>query len=97
MSRRNRRMKRLTPTVLRKMVLQERKRMIETSDPIADGIEDPSYVHAEEVDADDLAGSLEKDLDHLKALKIKEAKLRRELLKVHETSKRLGRRVLKAL
>lgn len=90
-------MKKLTPSVLRKLVLQERKRMLETSDPIADGVEDPSYVHAEEVDADDLAGSLEKDLDHLKALKIKEANLRKELLKVHETRKRLGRRVLKSL
>ena len=97
MSRRNRKMKKLTPSVLRKLVLQERRRILETSDPIADGVEDPSYVHAEEVDADDLAGSLEKDLDHLKALKIKEANLRRELREVYETRKRLGRRVLKAL
>lgn len=89
--------KKLTPSLLRRLVLQERKKMVETSDPVASGVEDPSYVHAEEVDADELAGSLEKDLDHLKALKIKEGKLRRELTKVHEARKRLGRRVLKAL
>jgi len=89
--------KRLTPSILKKLVLQERNKIVETSDPIAAGIEDLSRVHAEEVEADDLAGSLEKDLDHLKALKIKEGRLRRELSKVHEKRKRLGRRVLKAL
>tara|TARA_B100000131_G_scaffold103672_1_gene100669 strand:+ start:152 stop:442 length:291 start_codon:yes stop_codon:yes gene_type:complete len=89
--------KKLTPSLLRRLVLQERRRMVETSDPVASGVEDPAKVSAEEVDAEDLAGSLEKDLDHLKALKVKESKLRRELSKVHEARKRLGRRLLKAL
>ncbi len=97
MSTRNRRMKKLTPALLRRMVLKERRKISETSDPIAAGVEDVEKVEAEEVDAGDQAKTLEKDIDHLKALKIKEAKLRRELRRVHEARKRLGKRVLKTL
>ncbi len=79
------------------MVMEERRRIRETSDPIADGISDPAYANAEEVDADDQANTLEKDIDHLKVLKVQEAKLRRKLRKVHEARKRLGMRVLKTL
>ena len=67
--------KKLTPGMLRKMIVQERRRLRETSDPIAAGVEDPEKVSAEEVDADAQADTLEKDIDHLKVLKIKEAKL----------------------
>ena len=88
----------LTPAMLRKMVLQERRRLQkrrlrETSDPIADGIEDPAYVDAEEVDADDQADTLEKDIDYIKALKIEERKLRKTLRRISEAKKKLRRRI----
>ena len=70
-----RRVRRLTPGILRKIVMEERSRVMNESDPIVQGIEDPEKVSADEVDADEYADSLEKDLDHLKALKIQEKKL----------------------
>ena len=79
------------------MVLQERKRMNETSDPVAAGVEDPEKVKAEEVDADKLAGSLEKDLDHLKALKIQETKIHQKLKKIREAKRILVKRVAKRI
>ena len=63
----SRRARKLTPAILRQIVLQEKRKMMrETSDPVAAGIEDPEKVDAEEVDADEYADSLEKDIDHLR-------------------------------
>ena len=54
-----RRVRRLTPTLLRRMVLEEksrfertrrRSRIRETSDPVEAGIEDPEKVKADEVE-----------------------------------------------
>ena len=89
------RIRKLTPRMLRNMVLQERRRLRETSDPIAAGVEDPEKVHADEVDADAQAGTLEKDIDYLKALKIHEKKLRRTLRRVTEAKGKLKKRVLR--
>lgn len=47
----------------------------------------------DEVDADEYASSLEKQLDFMKALKIEENRLRRRLHKVNETRRRLARRL----
>ncbi len=89
-----RRIRKLTPRMLRRMVLQERRRLRETSDPVAAGVEDPEKVSAEEVDADELAGSLEKDIDYLKALKIHERRLRSKLKRVSEAKGKLKRRLI---
>lgn len=90
-----RRVRRLTPGILRKIVMEERSRVMNESDPIVQGIEDPEKVSADEVDADEYADSLEKDLDHLKALKIQEKKLRRQLKKISEAKKVLVSRLIK--
>ena len=90
-----RRVRRLTPGILRKIVMEERSRAINESDPIVQGIEDPEKVSADEVDADEYADSLEKDLDHLKALKIQEKKLRRQLKRIFEAKKVLVSRLIK--
>ena len=90
-----RRVRRLTPGILRKIVMEERSRVMNESDPSVQGIEDPEKVSADEVDADEYAGSLEKDLDHLKALKIQEKKLRRQLKKISEAKKVLVSRLIK--
>tara|TARA_E500000331_G_scaffold345162_1_gene382401 strand:- start:330 stop:617 length:288 start_codon:yes stop_codon:yes gene_type:complete len=89
--------KKLTPGMLRKMIVQERRRLRETSDPIAAGVEDPEKVSAEEVDADAQADTLEKDIDHLKVLKIKEAKLRKQLRTVTERRRRVSKRIKRKL
>jgi len=89
--------KRLTPSLLRRMVLEEKARMMETSDPVAAGIEDVEKVTADEVDADGLADTLEKDIDHLKVLKVHERRLRRKLHKVQEARKIVRTRLFKRL
>ena len=71
--------KRLTPSMLRRMVIAERRRLYrESSDPIVAGIEDPEKVSAEEVEAGEEAGTLEQDIDFIKAMKIQERKLKRK-------------------
>ena len=92
-----RKSKKLTPRLLRRMVMEERARMLETSDPIADGITDPAKVSAEEVDADDQAKTLEKDIDHLKVLKIHEKKTARRLKRIKEARRALRTRLFKKL
>ena len=94
---RGKRNKRLTPSLLRRMVLEEKARMMETSDPVAAGIEDVEKVTADEVDADGLADTLEKDIDHLKVLKVHERRLRRKLRKVQEARKIVRTRLFKRL
>ena len=94
----SRRVRKLTPSLLRKMVMEEKKRMMrETSDPVAAGIEDPEKVNAEEADADELADTLEKDIDHMKVLKIHERKLQRKLKRITEAKKKIRNRVLRRL
>ncbi len=94
----SKRARKLTPAILRTIVLQEKRRMMrETSDPVAAGIEDPEKVNAEETDADEYADSLEKDIDHMKALKVHEKKLRLKLKKIQEAKKRIRNRVVRKL
>ena len=50
---------RLTPTLLRKLVLQEKKKLQETLEAGEENVEDVKPI---EVDDDDLADSLEKDI-----------------------------------
>ncbi|HIL97224.1 MAG TPA: hypothetical protein EYG51_15105 [Pseudomonadales bacterium] len=95
--RRSKKVRKLTPQMLRRLVLSERRRIRETSDPIAAGIEDVEKVSADEVDADKFADTLEKDIDHLKVLKIQERKLFRTLKKVNSAKKRIKRRLLRKI
>jgi hypothetical protein len=88
------RVNRLTPRMLKRMVLQEKTRLKET---LEQGQEDSTKVDAEELDADEQADALEKDIDYIKVLKIEERKLRRKLRRVNEVKKKLRRRVLKKL
>ena len=66
------RVKKLTPRMLKKMVLQEKRRLRET---LEQGKDDAAKVDAEEADADEQAETLEKDIDYIKVLKIEERKL----------------------
>ena len=92
----SKRVRKLTSASLKKMIRQEAKNLkLETSDPIASGIDDIEKVDAEEVDAGDLAGSLEKDIDHIKVLKIHERKLVSRLKRLREAKAFLQKRITK--
>tara|TARA_Y100000310_G_scaffold321260_1_gene378647 strand:+ start:92 stop:370 length:279 start_codon:yes stop_codon:yes gene_type:complete len=88
--------KKLTPTLLKKMVLREKRRIQEVLETGEESTEKAAK-KTEEVDADELADSLANDIDYLKALKISEARLRRKLRKVNETRKKLRRKVVRSL
>ena len=84
----------LTAKIIKQMIKEEaRKLQRESSDPIVSGVEDTEKVSAEEVDADELAGSLEKDIDHLKVLKVHEAKLVSKLRRLREAKSALRKRI----
>ena len=84
----------LTPTILRKMIQEERRRS-RLAETLEQGEEDAAKVDAEEIDADSYADSLEKDLDHLKVLKISESKVRETLKKIMGKKKSLLRKLSK--
>lgn len=91
----------LTPALLRKIVLEEKARMIRetaaSSDPIMSGKDDPSDIEATEVDADGFADTIAQQIDYMKALKIKEKKLTESLRKIQEEKRRVRNRVVKRL
>lgn len=90
----SRRVRKLTANSLKRMIQEEaRKLQVETSDPISAGVEKIEKVKAEEVDADELAGSLEKDIDYIKALKIHEARLMSKIKKIKEAKNLLSKRI----
>ena len=78
---------RLTSRLLKRIIREEAAKFgdaVSTEDRAKD---------TDEVDADEYASSLEKQLDFMKALKIEENRLRRRLHKVTETRRRLARRI----
>lgn len=91
----------LTPALLRKIVLEEKAKMIretaKSSDPIMSGKDDPADIEAAEVDADGFANTLAQQIDYMKALKIKEKKLTESLRKIQEEKRRVRNRVVKRL
>ena len=83
----------LTPALLRKLVIQEKKKIQES---LEQGEENVDKVKAEEVDADEYADSLEKDIDHIAVLKIQESILKRKYAKVQKAKKRLVKKIKKS-
>ena len=81
---------RLTPALLRKLVLQEKKKIKESLEKGEESVED---VHAEEVDAGDEADSLEKDINWMAALKIQESILKKKYAKVQKAKKILVKKI----
>ena len=90
------RRKKLTPALLRRLVLQEKKKMMEV---LETGEEDSEKAAAktEEVPADDLADSIDQDIDWMKALKIKENKLKKRLKRIIEAKKKIRGRIIRKL
>jgi hypothetical protein len=89
----------LTPALLRRIVLEERSRMMREAagDPIAAGAEHPEDVEAAETDAADLAGTLEQNIDYMKALKIHEQRLAAKLKRIQEAKLKIRRRIVQKL
>ena len=80
----------LTPSLLRKIVLEEKKKIMET---LEQGKEDSEKVDADETDASELADTLEQDIDFMAALKIKEGMLKKQYAKVQVAKKRLLKKI----
>lgn len=88
---------RMSATELRKFVIRESEKLTGKLEPVED-------VSAEEVDADGFADTLESDIDMYKAMKLKEARLRRryrkmmsEARKVRKNKRIAKKRILRKL
>jgi hypothetical protein len=90
------RVRKITPSFLKKVIMDEaRKLQRETVSP---GELTPiEKVNVEEVDADEYATALEKDLDHIKALKITERKLIQKIRQIREVKLKLRRRITRRI
>ena len=86
--------RKLTPTLLRKIVLLEQRKM---SESLEQGKEDIEKVEAEEVPAKDLANSIEQDIDWMKALKIQERRIIKKLTEVRKAQRRVRVKLKKKL
>ena len=91
------RVNRLSASQLRRFVIRESEKLTGELEPVED-------VSAEEVDADGYADTLESDIDMYKAMKIKEARLRRtyrkmmsEARKVRKNKRIAKKRILRKL
>ena len=88
----SKRVRRITPSVLRKIVVEEAQNM-QTEAVTGGDLTPTEKVEAEEVEASDYAGSLEKDIDHIKALKIHERKLIKKIKQIREAKSILANRI----
>ena len=95
-----RRRRSMSAKAFRNFVIREARKL--QAEAVSGKIEDVSKVKAKEVDADGYADTLEQDIDYIKALKIKENKIRRQharmkrqLKMIQERKRRLRARVLK--
>ena len=72
----------MSASQLRRFVLRESEKLTGELEPVED-------VSAEEVDADGYADTLESDIDMYKAMKIKEARLRRKYRKMMSEARKV--------
>jgi len=90
----------LTPDLLRKIVLEERARMLREAageDHFMTGDDHPADVEPSETDASDLADTLAHDIDYMKALKIHERRLQAKLRRIQEAKAKVRHRVTRKL
>ena len=82
----------LTPGMLRKIVLEEKSKIEDEMNESEKLVKEPK-----EVEADEYAGTLEKEIDFMKALKIKEGKARDALARIQEAQKNSKARIVKMM
>ena len=89
----SRRVKKMTPAVLKRMIVQETKKL--RNEVLEMGKDDSKKVAdaTDEVDADEYADSIEQDIDWMKVLKIHENKLIKKLNEVRKAKRRIGQRI----
>ena len=88
------RKKRLTQSVIRRLVREERAKLNETLEMKLKHPSDAAK-KTREVDATKLADTLAKCMDYYQMCKLKEAKLVQELKRVQEVKRELKKRLLK--
>ena len=88
--------RRLTDAVLRRLIAEEKRRLVETLEL---QLKHPSDApkRTREVKADGFQDTLEDKIDHYKAMKIHEAELLKQYLKLREARTRLKSRLLKEI
>ena len=88
--------RKLTNRVLKRLVREERQKLQETLEL---GLNHPSEAakRTKEIDADKYAKTLEDAINHYKLMKLKEAKLKKQLQKIQETKRILKKRMLRDL
>ena len=88
--------RKLTNRVLRQLINEERQRLKETLEL---GLKHPEEAakRTKEVAADKYAGTLEDCINHYKVMKLKEARLKKQLKKIQEAKRVLKNKLLKNL
>ena len=90
-----RKIRRITPNLLKRMIVQEAQQL--KKEALEQGKTDSEKVDAEETEAEDLAGSIELDIDYMKALKIHEKRLMRKMKQIKEARNILKKRISKRI
>lgn len=91
----------VTPALIKRLVAEEKAKLANAEQPLQEtletGVTEPEKVKAEEVEADEMADTLTKDVDFVKALKIEEARLVKRLNTLREAKAaaigRISRRI----
>jgi len=83
--------KKLTSALLKKIIQEEVSKFGDMEDTV------DAAKETEETDADEIADSLEKHIDYVKALKIEESRLVKRLLKIRESKTRILRKISKSV
>lgn len=78
----------LTANLLRKVIEEEVSKNFGDMDDVEKRAKD-----TEETDADEIADSLEKHIDYMKALKIEEGRVVKRLAKIRETKSRILKKI----
>ena len=91
----SRKIRRITPNLLKRMIVQEAQQL--QREALEQGEVDSEKIDAEETEAEDLAGSIELDIDYMKALQIHEKRLKRKMKQIKEAKNILKRRISKRI
>jgi hypothetical protein len=90
----------VTPELIKRLVAEEKAKLANAEslqETLETGVTEPEKVKAEEVEADEMADTLAKDVDFVKALKIEEARLVKRLNTLREAKAaaigRISRRI----
>jgi len=86
--------RKLTPALLKQIIMEEASKLDADKKKHEKELVDAAK-KTKEVDADEYASTLEKEIDHAAALKVQEATLRAKLRKVQEARKAQSKRLSK--